>query len=324
MKRWMCIALMIALCLTLCGCRTVFRLAKSIPDLDIDFAGGNDWSSQNETEIFLQPTEVTQEAKTVTLPHFENQPVDYAVTWLEAEGIQSFVEYDYSNEIAKDLVISQSLSAGTQVTEGMYLTLVVSLGEEECPFAYSQKLTVTASAGNTWGTATLYEWKNGGWQQIAAYYACVGKNGLGAAQEGSRRTPLGVHTLGIVLTSNSVRTSMPVRTVSGSTCVVDDKSSPYYNIIMETYQVPEDTSYDQIGINLTNGTTYATIYIEHNGDGLTTTNVIPGKGSAIGIRGQYGSLKPTYGDVDISYTDMIDLLSRLDVDKHPVIEIVLE
>jgi len=59
-----------------------------------------------------------------------------------------------------------------------------------------------------------------------------------------------------------------------------------------------------------------------NGSGFSSENVTPGKGSAIGLRGQYGSLSPTYGDVDISYSDMIDLLSRLDATKNPVIEII--
>ena len=67
--------------------------------------------------------------------------------------------------------------------------------------------------------------------------------------------------------------------------------------------------------------TVVTIYIEHNGNGFSSDNVRPGYGSAIGLRGQNGSLSPTYGDVDISANDMKDLLSKLDADKNPVIEI---
>ena len=39
------------------------------------------------------------------------------------------------------------------------------------------------------------------------------------------------------------------------------------------------------------------------------------------MRGQYIALKPNYGDVDISASDMRDLLSRLDASKSPMIEI---
>ena len=93
------------------------------------------------------------------------------------------------------------------------------------------------------------------------------------------------------------------------------------NQILDKSSIPSGTHYDNIGNGLTNGTTYATIYIEHNGDGFSSDNVVSNKGSAIGVRGQYGSLKPNYGDVDISSADMKDLLSKLDADKTPMIEI---
>ena len=60
---------------------------------------------------------------------------------------------------------------------------------------------------------------------------------------------------------------------------------------------------------------------DHNGDGFSSQNVVRNKGSAIGVRGQYIALKPNYGDVDISASDMRDLLSRLDASKSPMIEI---
>ena len=133
--------------------------------------------------------------------------------------------------------------------------------------------------------------------------------------------PEGLHKLGVILSYGYVDTNMPVYRITSNTGVVNDPQSPYYNIIMEESDVPSGTSFDRIGRSLANGTTYATIYIEHNGSGLTSTNVIPGNGSAIGVRGQYGTLSATYGDVDISSQDMADLISRLDADKNPMIEI---
>ena len=115
---------------------------------------------------------------------------------------------------------------------------------------------------------------------------------------------------------------MEIYRVTSNTGVVDDTSSRYYNQIMEASQVPYGTSFDRIGRGLTNGTTYATIFIEHNGDGFSSAGVGAGRGSAIGIRGQYGYLSPTIGDVDMSYSDMVELLSLLDSTKNPVAEIV--
>ena len=117
---------------------------------------------------------------------------------------------------------------------------------------------------------------------------------------------------------------MEIYRATASTCVIDDANSWYYNQIMEKGNVPSGTSYDQIGKGLTNGSTNAMIFIEHNGNGFSNTNVIPGGGSAIGVRGRTGSLSATNGDVDISASDMTDLLFRLDATKNPVIEIIID
>jgi L,D-peptidoglycan transpeptidase YkuD (ErfK/YbiS/YcfS/YnhG family) len=114
---------------------------------------------------------------------------------------------------------------------------------------------------------------------------------------------------------------MDVYSVTSHTAVVDDENSSMYNTIHEDSEIPNSVSRDYIGHSLTDGTTYAMIYIEHNGSGFSSSGVVSGNGSAIGLRGQFGSLSPTYGDVDISYDDMVDLLDRLDYYKNPKIEI---
>ena len=188
--------------------------------------------------------------------------------------------------------------------------------------SYQQKLTVTASKGSTNATAVFYEWNNGSWEKKASYTAKVAKNGIGPGKEGSAVTPQGLHKLGVVLSNNSVNTSMSTYHATSNTCVIDDPSSPYYNQIMSISGVPSGTHYDNIGKSLSNGETYAFIYIEHNGNGFSSSGVVKGAGSAIGVRGQNGSLKETIGDVDISAKDMKDLLSRLNPGKNPMIEIV--
>ena len=327
MKKFLSLALVLALCISLSGCCVPLTLwtratktespIQKVPIQDSDM-------TEMPTENMDIPEMTNPVEATVNLPHFENQPVEFAEEWLGKAGIAVETQYQFSNDVAEGCVISQSVPAGQDISVDAVLTLTVSKGPEACPYEYSQKLTVTAAAGSTQATAVLYQWEQGDWQEIAFYNAVIGKNGIGPAAEGSRRTPEGTYRLGVVLTANFVNTNMETRNVSANTCVVDDKNSPYYTMIMEKGEVPSGTSFDQIGQGLTNGTTYATIYIEHNGNGFSSENVVPGKGSAIGVRGRYGALAPTYGDVDIAYSDMIDLLSRLDISKQPVIEIFVK
>ena len=179
-------------------------------------------------------------------------------------------------------------------------------------------------SGSSRASAVLYEWKNGDWERLASYNAAVGSNGIGFTREGSSTSPEGLFKLGVVLSSSKINTNLDTYDVTSNTCVVDDTGSSYYNQIMEKSDVPSGVHYDNIGKGLTNGTTYATIYIEHNGNGFSSNGVTKGNGSAIGLRGQYGSLSGTYGDVDIAAEDMRDLLSRLNAEKNPMIELVTE
>ena len=255
------------------------------------------------------------------MPACENKSLSTVKAQLEELGLSVTEEYEFNNDVAKNYIISQSISKGSEISVGSSVLLVVSKGPDECPYDYEQKLTVTASKGSSYGDAVLYEWKNGDWSIIASYNATVGSNGIGTAREGVSNSPEGIHKLGVVLSAYDVSTNLDVYKATSKTGVVYDENFQYYNQIMEQSEVPSDVKFDRIGQGLTDGTTYATIYIEHNGNGFSSDNVRPGYGSAIGLRGQNGSLSPTYGDVDISANDMKDLLSKLDADKNPVIEI---
>ena len=260
----------------------------------------------------------------VSMPACENKRLSDCRSELENLGISVNVDYAFSNDVAEGCVVSQSITKGTELRQGEKVTLVVSKGAEKCPYDYQQKLTVTAASGSSRAKAVLYEWKNGDWEKLASYSAAVGSNGIGNTREGSSTSPEGIHKLGVVLSSGGVDTNLDTYHATSNTCVVDDTSSSYYNQIMEKSEVPDGVYYDNIGKGLTNGSTYATIYIEHNGSGFSSSGVVSGNGSAIGLRGQYGALSATYGDVDISADDMKDLLSRLDMSKKPMIELTVE
>ena len=287
---------------------------------------------QNKVFITSPRTTQTISVDSDRIPSCEGMRAVQAQQQLESMGYTVRTEYSYSNTVPKDSVISQHTEEGTI----LIVVIIVSRGpdtaekpsenitestDKESPDGYSQKLTVTAEKGSSYASAVLYEWENGKWKEVSAYKATVGSNGIGDTVEGHSITPQGIHKLGVVLSEESVNTNMKTYRVSSSTCVVDDPSSKYYNQIMDKSNVPSGTHYDNIGKGLTNGTTYATIYIEHNGSGFSSKNVVPEKGSAIGVRGQYGEIKPNYGDVDISAKDMKDLLSKLDINKNPMIEI---
>ena len=310
----------------------------------IGAVGGVAYSAvKNEVFVSSVGTAHSINADTDSIPSCEGMSADKAQQLLKSSGYSVKTEYAYSSTVPKDSVISQRTEEGTV----FIIVIVVSRGPEktdaptteksvekttekpsekpteivEAPEGYSQKLTVTAAKGSSYATAVLCEWKNGKWKKTATYDATVGSNGIGDTIEGHRITPQGTHKLGVVLYSGSVNTNMNTYRVSSSTCVIDDPNSKYYNQIMDKSDIPKGTHYDNIGKGLSDGTTYATIYIEHNGSGLSSKNVVSGKGSAIGVRGQYGKLQPNLGDVDISADDMRDLLSKLDANKHPMIEI---
>ena len=262
---------------------------------------------------------ISSGSASITMPNCAYMSMEYAKTNLENAGLVVETEYEYSNDVTKDLVIKQSVEADSQVKSGSTVTLTVSKGVKPNPYDYDQKLTVSAASGSSSATATLYEWKHGDWSKLAEYDAKIGMNGIGACSEGSNTSPEGTHKLGIVLTKGDVSTWMETYIATPNTGVVIDTNSAYYNQIFEESDAPIPISnyFDFTSEQFSN----AAIFIEFNGNGFSSEGVTPGAGSALFLRGKSGSLSATHGDVDISESDMDDLLSRLDPDKNPVIEL---
>lgn len=292
MKKFISLVLILALCCSLTACY---------------FGGENDSNGNDSQALYM--------------PDFVNADVFGAEQRLLELNIAYEIIYEVNPYYEDNRVISQSIAPGTELLGGEFVTLVVCQGEIPCPYDYTQKLVVSAAVGSSYANASLYEWYDGDWQLMASYSATVGSNGIGRPYEGSKRTPQGLFKLGVVLSAQTLNTNLNTYRASSTTCVVDEPYSPYYNCIMDRSSVPYGTSYDQIGKGLNNGSHYAFIYIEHNGTGLSSDGVVANAGSVMGVRGTYKSLAPTFGDVDISYRDMQDLLSRLDINKNPMIEI---
>ena len=254
--------------------------------------------------------------------------IDYtaAVETLSSLGCTVTFEYEFSDTVEKNLVVTQSTAPDHEIPESRNITLWISQGPEGSPEGYDQKVVVTAGSGSSYGTLVFYEWEDGDWISKFSCDATVGKNGISSNYgEGKGRTPEGTYKLGIALSANSIPNSgWPFQQVSSNTCVVDDVNSVYYNTIQNKNNLPKGTSYDPIGNTIVKGYSTVCVYIEHNGNGIDSEGVVAGKGSVITLCGRSGSLKPTAGCVDISSSNMTTLLGMLDYSKNPHIEIYVQ
>ncbi len=195
--------------------------------------------------------------------------------------------------------------------------------EAECPYEYSQKITVTAHAGSTSGTLTVYNWEHGDWVNKYSVACVLGRNGIGSDYgEGKGVTPMGTFKLGFVMANVDPKNNMNFKLASDSAAIVDDAESELYNTLVDTNTVG-DVSVDHVGSNIVNGKLNAIIFIEHNGDGMSSDGVTPGKGSVITICGNYSNVSETAGCIDISAENMTELLKLLDGNMNPHIEITL-
>ena len=324
MKKIICLALILVLCFSMTACVAEPGLTDQGGNAFGGFLEGFSWEGifggNGDQDIEFENMPENLETYSY-MPDLINQDIFYVSQQLNELGISAETVYVFDDTYAENRVISQSIVPGTALNGGETVILTVSMGSDQCPYDYSQKVVVSAARGSSYASVAFYEWYDGDWQLMTTYSATVGSNGIGQAYEGSKRTPQGLYKLGVVLSSHYIDTNMNTYHVTSSTCVVDDPDSRYYNCIMDRSQIPYGTSYDQIGKGLSNGTHYAFIYIEHNGTGLSSDGVVAGAGSVMGIRGTHKSLAPTFGDVDISYYDMVDLLSRLDSTKNPMVEL---
>ncbi len=195
--------------------------------------------------------------------------------------------------------------------------------EAECPYEYLQKITVMAHAGSTSGTLTVYNWEHGDWVNKYSVACVLGRNGIGSDYgEGKGVTPMGTFKLGFVMANVDPKNNMNFKLASDTAAIVDDAESELYNILVDTNTVG-DVSVDHVGSNIVNGKLNAIIFIEHNGDGLSSDGVTPGKGSVITICGNYSNVSETAGCIDISAENMTELLKLLDGSMNPHIEITL-
>lgn len=266
------------------------------------------------------------QAPEILMPNCLGQHYDELAQSLALLPCRVSYTYAYSDTVEENYILEQSISAGNVLTAETEVIITVSLGPDLAPEGYNQKVTVVASPGSSYGTLTLYDWENGQWVSKFSCNATLGIYGISPDYgEGRKRTPQGVFKLGVALTASDLSdVDWPVHHATSNTCVIDDVDSPNYNIICTVQDVPYGTSYDPIGRLLVGGNSTICIYIEHNGNGYDTENVVPGKGSVITICGRVPAIEPTPGCVDISAANMSTLISLLSYEKNTHIEIYTE
>ncbi len=259
------------------------------------------------------------------MPSCIGWPMDKVKDYFRSKDCEIKFEYVYNSDVAANCVIKQTIEPGSELTPGCTIIFEMSNGEGDSPVEYQQKIVVTGSKNSSNATLKLMIWENGAWETQYTCFATVGKNGLGDDYgEGKGVTPIGVFKLGVVLSESSIYNSTwPNRIVSEDTCIVDDSASTYYNTIRNISDLPSDVHYDDIGNTIINGNSDKVMYIEHNGNGIDSEGVVPGKGSAITICGKTSDLYATAGCIDISAGDFNSILSLLDYSMNPHIEITV-
>lgn len=157
----------------------------------------------------------------------------------------------------------------------------------------------------------LFERDGGAWQEVSSTGGAVGKNGVSAeSYEGDNRTPKGLFTLGFAFgTKNMTDLKLPYRRINDRCYWVDDPSSEYYNMWVESDSI-EWESAEHLA-DYPNSYRYAVV-INYNMD-----PIVPGAGSAIFLHCKTGSY--TAGCVAVPEADMLDILYWLDSDAAPVI-----
>lgn len=311
MKRFLLVFCSLVLFFSLTACDKQKKLTSIFSDY-------KDESTYNAQTISSESIPVQKEL----MPACFNWSKDKVEQYF-AGKYQVFFEYAHSETVPENCVVNQSHLGGTELEPNTILSFVISLGKSPNPYGYSQKLVVT-STGKSTATMQLMNFESGSWQLKYTCNATVGKNGIGSNYgEGKGITPTGTYKLGVILAeTRPANSAWPYITVTKQTCVVDDTASTYYNTIQNINSLPSGTHYDTLGETIISGNTDFCIYIEHNGNGITNQNVVPGKGSAITICGKTSSLYATAGCIDIAHTDLIHILSLLEYNNQPHIEII--
>lgn len=184
-----------------------------------------------------------------------------------------------------------------------------------------QELRVTTNG--PYATVTLYNWKNGGWEEKMSFQATIGSNGATySKQEGDKSTPAGTYDILFAFSTLDIFSGIPYYRIQDGDVWVTDTNSAYYNTLQSNYSASKDWSQaEDLYSKFNNGRSTACIYFGFNGDGLSAYSAVSGGGSDLFLDGigSSGNLTTGYGDIKTDGQNVLDLLRELNGNKHPVI-----
>jgi L,D-peptidoglycan transpeptidase YkuD (ErfK/YbiS/YcfS/YnhG family) len=192
----------------------------------------------------------------------------------------------------------------------------VQLGiENTVASKYSSQIVTVVSKGGSYGELVFWEKDTSdNWILVDKVSARLGQNGMKAASqvyEMDKCTPTGIYSLTEGFGINADPGSgIRYRQLDGTEYWVDDEESEFYNTMQFGEPNGRWLSAEKL-IDFQGYYNYA-IVIDYN-----RWPVVPGKSSAIFLHCDTGSY--TYGCVAIPQQNIINLLTRLDPEKDPVI-----
>ncbi|WP_096911883.1 toxin Cry1Ac domain D-VI-related protein [Neobacillus jeddahensis] len=186
-----------------------------------------------------------------------------------------------------------------------------SVGQQETDFAKivaSSKTAqrtdqiVTVVASGTRATVTLWEKSNQVWHKIFTTNGYVGSQGVGAASEGSKRTPRGAYSLGFAFGASNPGTKVPFKPVTANSYWISDVNSDLYNTWQEGNYAGHGNEHLA---DYVNNQYYYAMVINYN------TSAVKGAGSAFFLHVSNG--RPTAGCVSVPKSEMEKFMKRI----HP-------
>lgn len=193
----------------------------------------------------------------------------------------------------------------------------------EAPYN-QQRIEVVCNGSN--GTLSLYTWREGEWVNELTVNAYLGKNGISYNKtEGDRCTPAGKYDLLYYIAIDPMDTALKFVQVESGDVWVCDPDSVSYNTLQSSSSAGDwdKAQTEDLYHKFSNNKSVACIMFSYNGDGLTNNSASYNGGSDIFIDGvgSNGNLTLGYGDIKITAYDMRMLLSYLNSDLHPYINI---
>ncbi|MGD6816111.1 SH3 domain-containing protein [Metabacillus sp. 84] len=170
-------------------------------------------------------------------------------------------------------------------------------------------LVTNKTAGSRNASIQVFEKGNGAWKRIYSINGVVGKNGMGAKQEGDGKTPSGKYTLGFAFYRGTMpQTNLLKKRIAPDSVWVDDSRSTFYNTWQSSKTKGKWASAERMDIpQYDRG-----FVINYNPER------IPYKGSAIFFH-IAGSSGYTAGCVAASRADTEKIMKWVNPEKKPVI-----